>query len=610
MPVTTSPRLRDSLDYEEPEATDLRFGFRSLTVDSTEYEHHEPQDDHRAFAGFPDPSAGRRKRQQRRSDMTLDHAVPFQYPTVADGDAFRLVVVRPGTSSAPVECHLLWESSSKPTKEYRCLSYCWETAVRDAAILCNGFRMPVTRNLLIAMQSLRKPTTDLLIWIDQICINQDDLEERSHQVSIMKYIFSQAKEVVVWLGEEDDRSEKVCEYAKKMHRGDDSPKSTWTHKSTMKRIMSQSQLQNAIQSLLQRPWFQRVWVIPEVALAHFTVVVCGKSVISWDNLVRLIRDSHLPQTQGFDKQTALLGNPRQRIAILTQMTASQRRGLMHTDITQLLILAKSSQATDYHDKVYAFYGMTLLSTVPDYTRPEEQLFVDIAHQYINAILYDDYYSKFHALNEQRRSQQIMSILYSAGMLHQHQHYGLPSWVPDWTYAWHQAPLWCKTESNIVVGSGKDEWSAGIRCEYRAGGDEFQTFEVLDDSREMHQLLLSALLFDRISNVGHTASTVELSPEGNTSPTILDSPTLSYGRSFFQTDKGTVGIATHGIQKGDVLAILLGGDVPVVLRSASVHRAGEPEVYELLCECYVQSSKVMDGNLIRTQRALANDIVLM
>lgn len=63
-----------------------------------------------------------------------------------------------------------------------------------------------------------------------------------------------------------------------------------------------------------------------------------------ENLVRLFRDVPLPATSGFDKHTSLLGNPRQRIAIITQMASSQKESKAHTDITQLLILGKSSKA--------------------------------------------------------------------------------------------------------------------------------------------------------------------------------------------------------------------------------------------------------------------------
>lgn len=243
------------------------------------------------------------------------------------------------------------------------------------------------------------------------------------------------------------------------------------------------------------------------------------------------------------------------------------------------------------------------------------MFVDITHHYINSILFDDYYSRFHGLSDQRRSQQLTSILYSAGRLHQHDHYRLPSWVPDWTYAWYQAPLWCKTESNIVTNSGRDEWSAGIRCDYRAGGDKLETFEFIDGGRGSHQLRLSALLFDAVTQINEITPVRKPVTTGDTSPSsptglsvTLDSPTFSYGRGFFTTLRGTSGMATQGIRTGDVLAILLGGDVPVVLRRAT--SSDTSEMYELLCECFVHSAEVMGGDLVRTDWGLAKDIVLI
>lgn len=611
--VSVSPRLRDSLEYEEPDAVDPRLsaGFHSLSIGSTDYDHHDPRPlFERPFSATADPAASRRKRRQRKSDQALDHAVPFQYRTVADGDAFRLVVLLPGTGNALVECRLLWESSKHPQRDYSCLSYCWgEVKTRNAAILCDGYRFSVTHNLLMALQNVRKPTTNVLIWIDQICINQDDLHERGHQVSIMKQIFSHAKEVIVWLGEEDDRSKKLCEYAKKMRRGEDN-----SPKNVLRSILSARQLQDAMQKLLQRPWFSRVWVIPEVALAKFTVVQCGRSQISWDNLVRLIQDTPLPPTPSFNKQSALLGNTRQRIAIITQMIASQRASLHHTDITQLLILGKASQATEVRDMVYAFYGLTLLTTFPDYERPVEQLYSDIALMYVNSIRWEDYYSRWHGLSEARRVQQLMSILYSAGKLHQH--LSLPSWVPDWTFAWHLAPVWCKTTSNIVTGTARDEWCTGIRSEYRAGGDKLETFEVAQERHGMHQLHISALVFDSILTVSETtpASTPSLLEHSPISPTeefeTVDSPTLRYGRSIFETKKGLVGLATPGVQMNDVLAIPLGGDVPIILRLCSSTMNEGPEVYQLLCECFIQSEHVMKGDLMRTDGACRQEIILV
>lgn len=201
MVVSVSPRMRDSLDWEEPDTTDprLEWGFRSLTLSSSGYEdeeHDENIDDHRPFSATPDRSS-RRKRRLRQVDDTVDFVQPFYYETAADGDAFRLAVLNPGYGTQVVEIELIWESSKAPRRAYKCLSYCWQTTVQDAAILVDGRRFEVTSNLLSALRSVRKRKEKVLIWIDQICINQDDFEERGRQVSIMKHIYSRAKTVVV-----------------------------------------------------------------------------------------------------------------------------------------------------------------------------------------------------------------------------------------------------------------------------------------------------------------------------------------------------------------------------------------------------------------------------
>lgn len=84
-------------------------------------------------------------------------------------------------------------------------------------------------------------------------INQEDVEERAQQVSVMKHIFNHSKQVVVWLGEEADNSSNLCEYAKKMRPRDGL-------RASLSRILTPRQLEISIQKLLERPWFQRVWV--------------------------------------------------------------------------------------------------------------------------------------------------------------------------------------------------------------------------------------------------------------------------------------------------------------------------------------------------------------
>lgn len=597
--VSVSPRLRDNLEEDEPDDPRFVLGFRSISIGSSDYEEYELQDDHRPYSAGSDPSASRRRRRHRQSNQRFVNLETFEYRVCADGDLFRLFELFPGTGLQPIEGRLEFQFSRQVEHDYTCLSYCWQTVEREEWIICDGFKFSVTRNLLAALRCLRKPRSSFYIWIDQLCINQDDLAERGHQVSIMQHIFSQAKDVIVWLGEEDDKSGKLCEYARKMRRGDDSPRQVLT------RILTPRQLQDAIQKLLQRPWFQRVWVVPEVALSRFTIVQIGQDQISWDNLVRLVKDVPFQQTGGFDKQTSLLGNPRQRIAIITQMSSSQREGLAHTDITQLLILGKGSRATDLRDYVYAFYGLTWLRTFPDYRRPVEILFAEITQHYVNSIRWDTSYSTLHELTEQKRTQQLMSILYSAGTLQQH--YSLPSWIPDWTFSWHLAPIWCKTTSNIVVGSGRDEWSSGIRCDFRAGGDECGEFDVLEGTNGMHNLRVSAIVFDTITIVSET--TPASTPGGDDEHLVEPDPALRYGREFFRTGQGYIGIATPGVEAGDDVAVILGGDVPVVIRPSGNHDK-KSRAYKLLCECYILNEAVMNGEITRANWTSAEDIVFL
>lgn len=84
---------------------------------------------------------------------------------------------------------------------YKALSYTWGNPNDTVPITLNGHRFVVTRNLKKALQRLRDLDTETPIWIDAICINQVDTAERMHQVELMRVIFENPNEVVVWLGD-------------------------------------------------------------------------------------------------------------------------------------------------------------------------------------------------------------------------------------------------------------------------------------------------------------------------------------------------------------------------------------------------------------------------
>ena len=116
---------------------------------------------------------------------------------------FRILTILPGTWASPVKCYLD-EARLQDKNAYIALSYSWKTKDDDNnlhLITCNRVTVSVSRNLHSALQRLRQYHDAVQIWVDFVCINQEDDSERSCQVSMMRDIYAQSTEVVIWLGE-------------------------------------------------------------------------------------------------------------------------------------------------------------------------------------------------------------------------------------------------------------------------------------------------------------------------------------------------------------------------------------------------------------------------
>lgn len=109
--------------------------------------------------------------------------------------------------------------------------------------------MYITENLHTALSRLRDNSFDRIIWADGICINQDDNEERSLQVQYMMNIYSRASQVIVWLEEsiEGTYSGDTSQAIEEIGRAADGQ-------------LTKSSNDEAIRRILQRSWFQRIWV--------------------------------------------------------------------------------------------------------------------------------------------------------------------------------------------------------------------------------------------------------------------------------------------------------------------------------------------------------------
>jgi hypothetical protein len=105
----------------------------------------------------------------------------------------------------------------------------------------------VTKNLHTALSHLRNFSLERIIWVDAICINQKNTEEKEQQIQLMAKIYNQATRVLVWLGEAADNSDQALEEIRAAG-------------GKAENSLNDKTIQSAVLALLRRDWFKRIWV--------------------------------------------------------------------------------------------------------------------------------------------------------------------------------------------------------------------------------------------------------------------------------------------------------------------------------------------------------------
>lgn len=149
-------------------------------------------------------------------------------------------------------------------------------------IYINEKRAGVTCNVFKALKSLRQMDEDIILWIDAICINQNNNEEKGQQVGQMRLVYESAEEVIIWLGESDANIEILFECAWKLDKAVGNLrkrsmtyevwKTLWDDKEKERLrfdagfgFQHEDRRRSALRNLLGRPWFRRVWIIQVIA---------------------------------------------------------------------------------------------------------------------------------------------------------------------------------------------------------------------------------------------------------------------------------------------------------------------------------------------------------
>lgn len=246
----------------------------------------------------------------------------------------------------------------------------------------------------MALQHLSFAKKPRLLWIDAICINQDDIVERSEQVNKMASIYGSARLVILWLGEEAHESTLAVQTLRDVGEGLDvhNVGASWKNIS-IKRGSLAEKLENnaedraqmatsfvAIGRLLERPWFTRLWVIQEMALAAEAIVMTGNTVLPLPIFQAALFWIHTMYRAFTTLRETLNFEALEQVSAMNQCSTL-------SNLPNVTLLTKKAHCLDPRDRIYAILSLlpegVSAGIVPNYSKAPEEVFKNTVLQEIN-----------------------------------------------------------------------------------------------------------------------------------------------------------------------------------------------------------------------------------
>ncbi|KAL7902398.1 heterokaryon incompatibility protein domain-containing protein [Trichoderma sp. SZMC 28014] len=211
----------------------------------------------------------------------------------------RLVTLNPGSWFDDIDCTVeAVPFDGQPA--YEALSYVWGDPKVRKHIYLNKCDFDVTENLWLAMRRLRHPSTPRVIWIDAICINQTDDDEKSQQVAMTGEIYKSCTNCVIWLGESPESSEKgdepvtaarACELLGILASDKHFPELPCFSAVEGERTEISENYEShfeALQKLLDLPWWKRIWIIQELVLPRTVKFLYASEELPYEILLGVV----------------------------------------------------------------------------------------------------------------------------------------------------------------------------------------------------------------------------------------------------------------------------------------------------------------------------------
>jgi hypothetical protein len=308
-----------------------------------------------------------------------------------ESQCIRLLKLEQSTQQdAIIVCSLVVASLSLSVSahpQYEALSYVWGDSTEQHEILLDGRPTLINRNLWIALKHIRKPDSYRTLWIDAICINQDDINERNEQVGQMGRIYSKASRVLIWLGPPDEDIENTMLELQVPGVLEDKQ-----YEQFPKHIAL------GLKRILSRPWWHRIWVIQEHVLASADPIVgCGHTWLGWPQLSEallsysrsiidasgssFVDESSSWATDGF---TIL-----RHVLLRKQWNDADYLARSKSTLAEIMERTRGYQATDRRDQVFAVWDLLCEAdkaqlSPPDYTKSVNEVYQEATVAFIRS----------------------------------------------------------------------------------------------------------------------------------------------------------------------------------------------------------------------------------
>lgn len=431
-----------------------------------------------------------------------------------------------------VTCSLIYASLIKPP-EYTALSYCWGDASKTGKIrIENWGDVGVTANLEEALKSVRPLNFNgpggidrsKLLWVDALCINQQDSMERSQQVRQMRQIYSRAKEVISWVPCQSERAvaylvinhfyDNCCEtdYRVPSRRRTKVPPVSGSDDYFRERSQFWVEIGwGLLEDFFSNAYWRRVWVIQEVTVATKVTVLCGTWEIPWDDVASILaRWRKTPESVPLGKRSYL------KAMHLLDFRDRFRVKREPISLLDAMRWSYQTEATDPRDKIFALLGIchdgATYVPVPNYKQPLEEIIADMSRAMMS---YD-------------RSLDLMCL--KGTSLDEDGKF--PSWTPNWANLWSGS-----LHSMTIHEADYENWHANFSFDPILEGSTDQILKV--EGRPYGQITQLTSKMARPGPDGQLTLTPEIrepwiSSTSSLSTYLLDQGTIAARDSIWKT----------------------------------------------------------------------------